>query len=132
MSIPIDLDRLATALHDFGAGYLVTSGDDGRAKVVTVDPVVEDATILLPPSKGSARNLAANPTATLVFPPTEPKGYTLLVDGTASVDPAATEGAIRFTAETAVLHRPAAHGDGPPPPAGAGDQTGCENDCRPA
>lgn len=128
MSILIDLDRLATVLEDFGAGYLVTTGSDGRAKVVTVDPVVEDGAIALPPSKGSARNLADNPTATLVFPPPEPKGYTLLVDGTAT----GADDGVRFTPESAVLHRPSSHSDGPPPPAGAGDQTGCESDCRPA
>ena len=29
-------------------------------------------------------NLAANPAVTLVFPPLEHRGYTLLVDGTAA------------------------------------------------
>ena len=83
MSIPVDLERLAEALADFGAGYLVTVGGDGRAKVVTVEPTVVGAEVRLPASRGSAANLAANPAATLVFPPAELHGYTLLVDGTA-------------------------------------------------
>lgn len=128
MSILVDLARLSSVLDDLGAGYLITTGDDGRVKVVTIDPTVDDGAIVLPPSRGSTRNLAANPTATLVFPPTEPQGYTLLVDGTA----VGTEDQIRFSPESAVLHRPASHSDGPPPPAGAGEQTGCESDCRPA
>lgn len=128
MSILIDLARLAGTLQEFGSGYLVTTGDDGRAKVVTVDPEVSAGKVVLPPSKGSARNLATNPAATLVFPPMQAKGYTLLVDGTAEGD----EQSIRFTPHSAVLHRPASHADGPPPPAGAGEQSGCESDCRPA
>ncbi|QIX28461.1 pyridoxamine 5'-phosphate oxidase family protein [Nocardioides sp. JQ2195] len=134
MSIVIDLARLTAALADFGAGYLVTTAADGRAKVVTVDPRDGDGdsdaegAIVLPPSKGSARNLVDNPAATLVFPPVEPRGYTLLIDGTA----VGGDHAIRFTPESAVLHRPASHGDGPQPPPGAGEPTGCASDCRPA
>ncbi|KRF20654.1 hypothetical protein ASG90_18990 [Nocardioides sp. Soil797] len=163
MSILVDLTRLAATLQDFGSGFLVTTGEDGRAKVVTVDPEVEAGAIMLPPSKGSARNLAMHSAATLVFPPLQAKGYTLLVDGDAVPSGAVPSGAvpsgavlsgavpsgavpsgavpsgavpsddrIRFTPVSAVLHRPASHGDGPPPPAGAGEQSGCESDCRPA
>ena len=60
-------------------------------------------------------------------PPPLPKGFTLLVDGTAEV---AGED-VRITPSGAVLHRPGMHADGPPPPASAGDQTGCGNDCAP-
>ena len=121
MSILVDLDRLADTLEEYGAGYLVTVSPDGRAKVVTVDAAYDAGTLRLPPSRGSAANLAANDAATLAFPPPAPRGYTLLVDGTAAVD---AEGII-FSPVAAVLHRPADHADGPPPP------DGCGNDCRP-
>jgi hypothetical protein len=63
---------------------------------------------------------------TLVFPPREPKGFTLLVDGTAEV----AGDDVWITPATAVLHRPASHAEGPSPPQSAGEQTGgCENDC---
>ena len=108
MSIPVELEQLATTLRDFGAGYLLTS-DAGRVKAVTVDPTTyADGVLDLPGSKGSAANLVKNPAATLLFPPQRPRGYTLLVDGTAEGD----SQAIRFTPATAVLHRPAAHADG--------------------
>ena len=58
---------------------------------------------------------------TLVFPPREPRGFTLLVDGTAEV----AGDDVRITPATAVLHRPASHADGPPAP------DGCGNDCAP-
>jgi hypothetical protein len=128
MSIPVELGDLATALHDFGSGYLLTTAGDA-VKVVTVDPTVRDGVLLVAgPGKGTLANLADNAVVTLVFPPLEPKGFTLLVDGTGEV-----EGEdVRVTPSAAVLHRPGSHADGPPPPPSAGEQTdGCANECAP-
>lgn len=121
MSIPVDISRLADALADRGPGYLLTTSPEGRVKAVTVEPVLEDGVLRCPASKGSAANLAANPQATLLFPPPEPRGHTLLVDGTATAD----ESGIGFRPESAVLHRPADHADGPLP------ADGCGHDCAP-
>lgn len=35
MSVKVDLDKLAEALADFSFGYLITVGDDFRARAVT-------------------------------------------------------------------------------------------------
>jgi hypothetical protein len=111
MSIPVDVADLARALEDFGAGYLLSTAGDGRVKAVSVESeVVDGVLVITDPGRGSAANIAANPTVTLLFPPREPRGFTLLVDGTAE----ATEQQARVTPATAVLHRPAAHADGPP------------------
>ena len=121
MSIPVDVADLAEALQDFGAGYLLTT-TAGAVKVVTVEPTVTDGVLLVAgPGKGTIANLADNPAVTLVFPPREPRGFTLLVDGAAEV---AGED-VRITPAAAVLHRPASHADGPPAP------DGCGNDCAP-
>ena len=121
MSIPVDVASLARALEDFGAGYLLTN-TGGRVKVVTVEPTVTDGVALVEgPGKGTIANLADNAAVTLVFPPREPKGFTLLVDGTGEV----VGDDVRITPVTAVLHRPASHADGPPAP------DGCGNDCAP-
>jgi len=128
MSIPVDVADLENALADFGAGYLLTVGGDATIKVVTVEPTVSDGVVVVAgPGKGTIANLAGNPSVTLVLPPPLPKGFTLLVDGTAEV---AGED-VRITPSGAVLHRPGMHADGPPPPASAGDQTGCGNGCAP-
>ena len=58
---------------------------------------------------------------TVLFPPLEQRGYTLIVDGTAEV----TDDGIAVRPATAVLHRPADHADGPAAPGG------CGNDCAP-
>ena len=109
-------------------GYLMTT-TGAAVKVVTVEPVLDGGVLLVTrPGKGTVRNLAENPAVTLVFPPREEKGFSLLVDGTGSV-----EGEdVRVSPGTAVLHRPQIHADGPPPPPSAGDQTdSCGNDCAP-
>jgi hypothetical protein len=53
-------------------------------------------------------NAAARPEVTLVFPPREVGGYTLLVDGTADVDGST----VTVAPVKAILHRPAAGPDG--------------------
>jgi len=125
MSIPVDPKDLAGALADFEAGYLLTVSEEGRIKAVTVEPsATAEALVVDGVSRGSARNIAENPRVTVLFPPRERHGFTLIVDGTATV----TDDAIRVTPEAAVLHRPASHADGPLPAASADS---CGNDCRP-
>jgi hypothetical protein len=122
MSIPVDVADLEQALEDFGAGYLLTTGSAGTVKVVAVEPAVTGgAVVVAGPGRGTLANLADNPVVTLLFPPLEQRGYTLLVDGTAEV----AGDDVRVAPTGAVLHRPASHADGPPPP------DGCGHDCSP-
>ena len=131
MSIPVDIADLACALADHDAGYLLSVSPVGTVKVVTVDPEVADGQIRVAgPGRGTLANLVANPAVTLVFWPRERHGFTLLIDGTATAD----GDDIAITPSGAVLHRPAAHADGPPAPPAlvAGDSaTGCGDDCHP-
>ena len=124
MSIPVDPKDLAQALADFGSGYLLTTSSP-QVKVVTVDPEVDaDGNLAISgPGRGTLANLAQNPAVTLVFPPLERHGYTLLVDGTAQAGGDGQDVVVEPTG--AVLHRPASHADGPLPP------DGCGHDCRP-
>src|SRR5690606_3230615 len=95
---------------------------DGRVKAVTVEPVVAEGVLeVVGPGRGTVGNIEANPTITPLFPPAAERGYTLLVDGTAEV----SGDDVRVTPASAVLHRPAAHADGPPAP------DGCGADCKP-
>ncbi|HWI43363.1 MAG TPA: pyridoxamine 5'-phosphate oxidase [Nocardioides sp.] len=124
MSIPVDPKDLAQALADFGSGYLLTTSSP-QVKVVTVDPEVDanGNLAISGPGRGTLANLAQNPAVTLVFPPLERHGYTLLVDGTAQAGGDGQDVVVEPTG--AVLHRPASHADGPLPP------DGCGHDCRP-
>jgi hypothetical protein len=121
MSVKVDLAELATQLESFGFAYLLTVGDELRPHAVAVRPVLGDDRLSLDGLGRRTRdNLAARPDVTLVWPPVEEGGYTLIVDGRAAMtDAGATVDPIH-----AVLHRPADHGA----PAGT---TGCGNDCVP-
>ncbi len=57
------------------------------------------------PGRGSVANVGANALVTVLFPPLAQRGYTLLVDGEASVDGED----VLVTPSGAVLHRPASH-----------------------
>lgn len=122
MSIPVRVEDLAEALADFGDGYLLTTAGQS-IKAVTVSVTLRDGLLRTgSTSRGSAANLERNAAATLVFPPREARGLTLLVDGTAR----ATGDGIELTPQSAILHRPASHAD--ELPAAADGQ--CGNDCR--
>jgi len=123
MSVPVDLDQLAEALADFTFAYLITVGDDFRAHAVAVDPVLADGVFEVGAVGRSTRhNAGAHADITLVWPPTEPGGYSLIVDGRGSF--ASDEAPLVIVPGRAVLHRKAT-ADSPP------SRTGCTDDCRP-
>lgn len=121
MSIPVAVEALEKAMQEFGSAYLLTTSD-ARVKVVTVDPVVDGDRIRVgDPGGGTRSNLAGSAAVTLVFPPRQQRGYTLLVDGTGKVD----GNEVIVTPASAVLHRPASHADSALP------ANGCGHDCAP-
>ena len=105
MSIPVEVEDLAKVLEGFGAGYLLTASATGTVKVVASAPSLASGVLLVPgPGRGSLANVAGNPTVTLLFPPLEPPGHSLIVDGTAEAD----GDDLVMTPTGAVLHRPVA------------------------
>ena len=122
MSIKVAIDALEEALADFDSAYLITVGDGGRVKVVSADIAVSgDSVVMRNGSAGTARNLAGNPSVTVLCPPRERHGLALLIDGQGAPD----GDGFRITPEHAILHRLAAHSDDPQAP------HDCGNDCRP-
>jgi hypothetical protein len=102
MSIPVEVADIPQRLAEFDRGYLLTV-KDGLIKAVSVRAAPADGTLLVPaPGRGSVANVGANPSVTLLFPPRENPGMTLLVDGTA----AAEGDDVRVTPSSAVLHKP--------------------------
>ncbi len=121
MSIPVAIDDLAAAIEERGWAYLLTVRDDLRAHIVAVTPVWAGSELLIDVGRGTAHNAAERPLVSLCYPPKDPDGYSLIVDGSAEVS---DDGSVRFTPTGAVLHRPAA-------PGFDGSATGCGNDCEP-
>src|SRR4030095_12359703 len=85
MSVPVAVERLRNEILRFTfAPYLITVGDDAHPHAVAVDVTWERDTLALKVGKRSARNSSAHPQVSLLWPPNEPGGYTLIVDGTAA------------------------------------------------
>jgi hypothetical protein len=108
MSAQVDLDRLAEALGDYGFAYLITVSNDYRVRAVEVDPTFSGGVLDVGPVGEHTRaNVSRRGTATLVWPPREPGGYSLIVDADARIpaDGDATD-ALRLVPTRALLHRP--------------------------
>lgn len=126
-SKPVDFQRLADALPSYPFAYLITVDDDYRAHTVTVEPVLRDLAVLDVGliGGGTRRNVVHRSGVTLVWPPAEPGGYSLIVDGRAEVSDAGAETVHCAVVPTrALLHRNADS------PAGVSSGAkGCLYDC---
>ncbi|WP_071286590.1 hypothetical protein [Mycolicibacterium llatzerense] len=102
MSVKVDLDKLGDTLADFPFGFLITVGDDFRPHTVAVTPVFGGGALTIEPVGNTTRgNAGAHSVVTVLWPPREPTGYSLIVDGTAE----ATDAGLRVVPTRAVLHR---------------------------
>jgi hypothetical protein len=107
MSVKVDLGELAEHLRHYGFAYLMTVGDDLRAHAVAVHPMLDGRQLEVAELGGTSRaNVEARPGVSLVWPPFEHGGYSLIVDGQATL----TEAGATVTLEHAILHRPAEGG----------------------
>ncbi|MET0661710.1 MAG: pyridoxamine 5'-phosphate oxidase family protein [Ilumatobacteraceae bacterium] len=107
MSIAVDLDELPGRIAGFRWAYLLTVRDDQRSHVVAVTPTWQGGSLVISVGRGSAANAASRPMITLCYPPIEQTGFSLVIDGEATVD----DDTVTVRPTAAVLHRPA-------PPAG--------------
>lgn len=125
MSVKVDLGELGQHLQRHPFAYLLTVGEDLRAHAVAVTPTLEEGGLLMTGlGRRTSGNIAARPDVSLIWPPYEPGGYSLIVDGRATV----IDETARVEPGHAVLHRPADHATDDPAAANA---TGCGNDCVP-
>ena len=87
MSVKVELGELAAKLADFDVAYLVTVSDEGRSHVLSVWPELDrrrdPRRRRRPPHPGQRRR---PPRRHARVPARRAGGYTLLVDGTATVD----------------------------------------------
>jgi hypothetical protein len=122
MTIPVGLEALAETMARYPYAYLLTVRDDLRPHAVAVTPVWDpDGCLDVEVGTTTGRNADARPAVSLVFPPGEVGGYSLIVDAAAS---AGAPGHTVLTPQRAVLHRPA------PEPRDA-PEGGCVHDCQP-
>jgi hypothetical protein len=126
----VDFKRLAAALNNYRFAYLVTVDDEYRVHTVTVEPELRDGILGVGLIRGRTLNNVENRrNVTLLWPPHEPGGYSLIVDGQAQVvqvsaaadrDDDTVE--LGVVPTRALLHRNA-------DPATPGSAKGCLHDC---
>lgn len=110
MTIPVRIEQLAATMSRFGSAQLLTLAADGAVRVHTVDPRFAHEQLHLTSEHRSALdNIARDPRVTLVWASPKHHGWTLIVDGTATVN----GDAIVVEIDHGILHRPGSHDDGP-------------------
>ena len=106
MSVVVSLAELPAAIErQIGWCYLLTVSDQGSARAVAIAPVWDHDSQVLTAEVGrrTADNAAARASVSMVWPPADAYGYSLIVDGTVQVH----DVTITFTPTSAVMHRPA-------------------------
>jgi hypothetical protein len=89
-----------------------------------VGPVLTDGTLRIGSvGNRTRRNASARPDVTLVWPPKQLGGYTLIIDGRAETADETADAGLTIQPTGAVLHRPAT--------AGTPTASGCGDDCVP-
>lgn len=112
--MPVGLDRLRQELGAFRlAPYLVTVNDDGRPHAVAITVGWDGDVLVTRAGSRSLANLTRRSQVTLLWPPSQPDGYGLIVDGVASCGPQADDHVV-VQPVSAVLHRLAPQAPGQP------------------
>jgi hypothetical protein len=105
MSIEVEPGELADMLARFPFVYLLTVGEQPRPHISALAArVVDGAVVVVGAGQRSRNALAGNELVTLLAPPYEAGGYSLIIDGAGRLDGEA----IVVSPTRAVLHRPAA------------------------
>ncbi|MFT3720905.1 pyridoxamine 5'-phosphate oxidase family protein [Pseudorhodoferax sp.] len=119
MSMPVALPELSQAMERYRFAYLLTHSAQGAPHAVAVVPVLEGGVLKIGGiGRRTRQNLLARPDVGLVWPPGDPSGYSLIVDGQAAL---AGE-VLHVVPSRAVLHRPA-------PRPGPAEPGACGSDC---
>jgi hypothetical protein len=86
VSVRVETERLREEAVRFGgAPFLLTVSDDGAPHAVSVTVAWDDEEVVAVVGSRTAANAAARPAVTLLWPPVDDAGFSLIVDGTADV-----------------------------------------------
>jgi hypothetical protein len=106
MSVEVAIDDLASTAEGYDFAYVITVSERQHAHIVAVRPrVVGRGQLVVEVGRTTVANAGERPNLTLVYPPVDSGGLSLVVDAVASSGPAT--GMLTLEATHAVLHRPA-------------------------
>ncbi len=107
MSIKVELAEIADHVSGRGAGYLVTTGTDGRPHTTQVQFEIDGTTLRAPAGRKTIRNIEAQELVALLWPPASADDFNLIIDGTAVIVDVNDDGLgyASIEATHAILHR---------------------------
>jgi hypothetical protein len=124
MSIPVALERLHAEVGRFTrAPYLLTVTCEGRPHAVATNAAWRERELVARVGRRTAENAAQRPDVSLLWPPEEAGGYSLIVDGHARLEGEGDGALAVITPVRGVLHRPAS--------APVAEGSSCSADCVP-
>ncbi len=124
MTIAVALENLREESARYGATpYLLSTGDDGRPHAVLVTVEWRDGLLVAKTGKRGTANVAARALVSVLWPPFEAGGYSLIIDGEGAVLEQGDNPRVGIKPTRGVLHRPAASPSTP--------KEGCGADCVP-
>ena len=106
MSVRVEPGELQSQLITYGfAPYLVTTSADLRPHTTHVVVTLRDGHLNATVGRKTAANVGARPLVSLLWMPVEPGGFSLIVDGAATVTIIDDVYTLRVEVTAAVLHR---------------------------
>jgi hypothetical protein len=114
MSVPVALEGLREAIENHGSvAYFLSVGADGRPHSVQLGVELTEGQLVVHPGNSTVANAEARPLVSLLWPPVETGGYSLIVDGTVAGVSSSGDGNnfVAVNPTRAVLHRPAKPSD---------------------
>jgi hypothetical protein len=104
VSLAVELGRLREQVDAYGpTAYLLSVGENGRPHAVIVRVAWAGDRLTASVGTSTAANATARPGVSLLWPPHDEGGYSLIVDGDATV----RDDDLWLRPTKAVLHRPA-------------------------
>lgn len=123
MSIPVEPGDIGKQMEQFGnAAYVLTVRDDATPHIAHLAMRLDGEVLRCGASRSAAANVAQRPTISVLWPPYEPGGYSMIVDAVASTFDGADGLELELQPTSGVLHRPAT-------PATPANNPNCSSDC---
>lgn len=125
MSIPVEPADIGEQMEQFGTvAYVLTVRDDATPHIAHLDLRLDGDVLRCGASRSAAANVAQRPTISVLWPPYEPGGYSMIVDAVARTVDGAEGLELELRPTSGVLHRPAT-------PATPATSPNCSSDCAP-
>ena len=125
MSIPVEPAEIGDQMEQFGmTAYVLTVRDDATPHIAHLDMRLDGDVLRCGASRSAASNVAQRPNISVLWPPHEPGGYSMIVDAAARTVDGAGGLELELRPTSGVLHRPATPATPPTNP-------NCASDCAP-